>query len=63
MSQYYLLITSILFNLILGLALFFAKRKNQYLERNNGVDSEGEVGVKTSGSDLFLNLTLSPYYN
>ena len=33
MSQYYLLITSILFNLILGLALFFAKRKNQYLER------------------------------
>ncbi len=57
MSQYYLLITSILLNVILGLSLVFARRRNQYLERNNGVDSEGEVGVKTTGSDLFLNLT------
>lgn len=57
MIQYYLLIASIVLNLILGLALFFANRKNQILERNNGFDSEGEVGVKTSGSDLFLNLT------
>ena len=57
MSQYYFLLASILLNLILGLALFFAKRKNQYLERKKGIASEGEVGEKTSGSDLFLNLT------
>jgi hypothetical protein len=60
MIEYYLLAISGFLNLVLAAALYFSKRKIRFLERNILVETDSEIGDRTtSGGDLFLNLTQS----